>query len=538
VAAYRELTARHPDDAGAWLDLGRAQEAAGLLSDAGESYRRAISNDAQYATAYLRLGTVEGATAHMDAALTAFREAERLYTVASNTEGLTEVLLRRGAALDATGDPKGARKDLELALSLATTAKSTGQRVRVQMALSSVVATEGRPSDAEKMASAAVQEALAAELDTAAAEGLLDLAATFDDLGDVDKASKEAERAVRIATERGARRTLARARLQLAEVRRLQLKPDEALQIVNDVLPFVHANNYRRFELFGLLIAARSHDQLGQLEQSRQMSAAVLSMADALGDKSRTALAAADLAKVTTSLGHLHEALSLRERAEAIYRRLGDESALPYALANHADLLIRLGRHDDADRVLSELEAGIAKKREAYVSRTRRAAFLRGFSAATMLRCDDAQRALSGVAKEPVDATAVLTPAVMAFCDARRSRPESPVPPAPATAADVEVAERQYWLGMAAVARNVGTAAGAAANDGLTRLGSLKQDELRWRLAALAAVAARGSDESRAAATLSAAREALERVRQELAEDAAAYSARPDFVYLIKRAGL
>ena len=285
--------------------------------------------------------------------------------------------------------------DLERALSLATTTKSTGHRVRAQMALSSVIATEGKLSEAETMASAAVQDALAAGLDTAAAEGLLDLAATFDDKGEYDKAGVEAERAVKIATERGARRTLARARLQLAEVRRLQLKPEEALKIVEEVLPFVRKNNYRRFELFGLLIEARAHDQLGQLEQARQMSAAVLAMADSLHDQARAALAAALLAKVNTSLGNLHEALPLRERAEAIYRQTGDQGALPYALASNADLLIRLGRLDAANRVLSELEAGIAKRLEAYVGRARRASFLRGFAAAAALRCDDAARTLA-----------------------------------------------------------------------------------------------------------------------------------------------
>ena len=62
----------------------------------------------------------------MENALHAFGEAERLYTAAANNEGLTEVLLRRGAALDATGDSRRARADLERALSLATTTKSTG----------------------------------------------------------------------------------------------------------------------------------------------------------------------------------------------------------------------------------------------------------------------------------------------------------------------------------------------------------------------------------------------------------------------------
>jgi eukaryotic-like serine/threonine-protein kinase len=541
IAAYRELTSRHADDAGVWVDLGRAQEAAGLRTDAAASYRRAIEQDAQYAPAYLRLGTVEGLAAHKEEAIHAFGEAERLYTVASNSEGLTEVLLRRGTALDAMGESKRARPDLEHALSLAMTTGSTGQRVRAQIALSSVVATDGKPSDAERMASAAVQEALAAGLDTAAAEGLLDLAATFDDLAQFDKASAEAERAVKIATERGARRTLARARLQLAEVRRLQLRPQESLKIVDDVLPFVRKNNYRRFELLGLLIAARAHDQLGQLEQAGQMQSAVLTMAESLNDQRGTALAAADLARVHTTLGNLHDALPLRERAETVYRQIGDQTSLAYALANHADLLIRLGRLDAANPLLSELEAGIAKKLEPYVGRARRVTFLRGLASTVALRCDDAQRALAGVVVQPdnTDMAALVTPALTAFCDVKRGRRSAPLPPVPSGAAPTDVAERDYWLALAAVTGGDTRNARTVAEDGLASLGSRTHDELRWRLKALAAIGAKDSgDEPHAAATLQEARATLARLRQALAEDATAYDARPDFVYLNKRAGL
>ena len=60
VALQRQLVDRQPQDAGAWLDLGRAQEAAG--SDLGRSrvLYRGHRQDRQYAAAYLRLGYVEG----------------------------------------------------------------------------------------------------------------------------------------------------------------------------------------------------------------------------------------------------------------------------------------------------------------------------------------------------------------------------------------------------------------------------------------------------------------------------------------------
>ena len=111
--------------------------------------------------------------------------------------------------------------------------------------------------------------------------------------------------------------------------------------------------------------------------------------------------------------------------------------------------------------------------------------------------------------------------------------------PVPSGAAPTDVAERNYWLALAAVAGGDARNARTVAEDGLATLGSMTHDELRWRLKALAAIGAKdGGDEPRAAATLQEARATLARVRQALAEDATTYDARPDFVYLNKRAGL
>ena len=84
VASYRRL-AEESEDTEAWLDLGRAQEAAGLRTDARQSYERAISRDGQNAAAYLRLGYVHGLESRRQDALAAFAEAERLYVAASDS---------------------------------------------------------------------------------------------------------------------------------------------------------------------------------------------------------------------------------------------------------------------------------------------------------------------------------------------------------------------------------------------------------------------------------------------------------------------
>ncbi len=105
----------------------------------------------------------------------------------------------------------------------------------------------------------------------------------------------------------------------------------------------------------------------------------MLAAAEAVKDESQIAIAANNLASVTATLGHYPEALRLRERAEAIHRRQGDQASLPYDLANRADLLIRLGRGDQAAAALDEIDKGIAAGLPAYKSRARRLTFLRIF---------------------------------------------------------------------------------------------------------------------------------------------------------------
>jgi tetratricopeptide (TPR) repeat protein len=541
VAIYRELAARNPQDARAWLALGRAQEAAGLRGDARASYSQALAVDPQNAAAWLRLGSVESLEARRDEAVAAFREAERLYRLASNVEGETQVLLRRGMMFDAFGAFAEARADVERAIALARTSDVRHQQIQARLVLSSITATGGRFAEAERIAAAAVEDARAANLDTIAADGLIDLAATLLQSERLSDAEAQVQRAIVLAERRGARRTEARARLQLAAVYEAANRSGDAIKTVSRVLPFLRANAYRRYELLGQSIAARAHERLDELDRARQVSRDVLAAAETIKDEGQIALATSSLASVSTALGEYPAALVLRERAEAIHRRQGDQASLPFDLTNRADLLIRLGRAEDAGPVFSELEAGMAAGREAYVGRRRWAAFLRARAAAQALRCGEALRIASTIPTDsgPADLPSVLTPPVRDFCDAmlgRRARAQpAPLPPAVPTLAR----ERQYWLAAAALVRGDAGAADAHAANGLALLGDLPNDEIRWRLAAVGSAAAeRLRQPGRAVERTALARDALRRLQVAWKDAFEVYGKRADVVDLRKRARL
>jgi tetratricopeptide (TPR) repeat protein len=538
VASFRRFAERNAGDANAWLDLGRAQEAAGRRSDARASYLKALATDAQSAAAHLRLGSVEGEDSRREAALRAFGEAERLYRTAANTEGEAEVLLRRGSLQYVLGDFTTAREDLERALGLAATLKSVHQSVRAQMTLSGVTAAEGRFADSERMAAAAVQRALDAGLDTVAADGLLDLTATLMESNRLSEAAAPGEWAIQLAERRGAKRTLARARIQVAALRLEQDKPKEALALAEGAVAFLTANQYRRLELFGLSVMSRAYQELDDLGRARGISTDVVAAAEALHDDVQVGIALSNLASVATALGQLPQALAHRERAEAIRRSQNDASALPYDLANRADLLIRLGRFNDAARVLDELDAGVKAGIDAYVGRARRATFLRAMASVKSRRWEDALRHLADVAPAPqADSVSVMAPVLLDYARARARIPAGASrPPAAAAEADAApslVRERQYWQAAAALARGRAAAALAEAERGLSLLGEISNDELRWRLASLGAVAARSLGQAdKARAMQASAREALARLRSDWPGGVDIYLKRPDLAEL------
>ena len=125
---------------------------------------------------------------------------------------------------DALGESKAARVDIGQAQTLSRQAGAIYQDIRSRLALSSVMASEGALTESEKMASEAVEQAVSAGLDTVAADGLIDLAATLQlEPERRREADAHLQRALRLATERSARRTAARARLSLARCARRRI---------------------------------------------------------------------------------------------------------------------------------------------------------------------------------------------------------------------------------------------------------------------------------------------------------------------------
>ena len=102
--------------------------------------------------------------------------------------------------------------------------------------------------------------------------------------------------------------------------------------------------------------------------------------------------------------------------------------------------------------------------------------------------------------------------------------------------ADAEAAtarEARYWLAAAALRRHADSDAVAEAQRGLAQLDAIPNDELRWRLASVAAVAARRQGDARTGEAMAGtAHDAFERLRSAWKEDFRSYESRPDLADL------
>ena len=545
VQQYQALVDRNRSDAGAWLDLGRAQEAAAFAADARKSYEAALAIDGQYAAAHLRRATILGLEGQRDKAMEEFSNAESLYRAQGpNIEGEVETLIRRGAFLNGIGEFHDARTSLTRAAERAATLQTRAQQIRAQLQLSSVTASEGKWDDAERMASAAVESAMRENLESVAADGLVDLATVLSSRGRNAEANLHVQRAIELAENRGATRIAARARLEGASLMIESRQPAQAVDAAQKLLPYFREKRYRRHELTALSIMARGYESLGQYADARRLSDQALRTAVEIKDQIQEAFALEGLAGEANAVGSLPEALAFRIRGTAIHRALNDLSALPFDLVNQADLCIRLGRGAEAAPLLDEVDAAIARGVEAYLPRARRVRVLRALDAAIQGHSATVQTFAASFPPAPDgsrDSNALLADLLLRYASERSRIPQPPnkTDSFMGSTATTVLRELRYWDLAGRLARGDSAGALAGVQETLAADGAATSYEFEWRVAAIGAAAARQTgDTARAAQFSDRAKQARDRLRREWKQDAVTYEARPDLQELQRKAGL
>jgi tetratricopeptide (TPR) repeat protein len=542
IEAFTTLLARHPNDAGLWVDAGRAVEAAGNAGKAREHYAKAVALDPQYAAARLRLGSAAARTGDTKLALSEFDEAIRQYRASTRIEGEAEALIRKAARQSATGDYSGARASSERAIAISVDERYLPQRLRASFQLARVTLAEGRFAEAEALAAAAVAQAQAAGHEGLAAEGLIAVSNSLLALGRSADADGAVARAIALAAKKGARRTEMLARLQQAYFRVAAGNYSEAVTLAQAPLKFFEDGRYRDLTAQAKNVLSRAREYLEEYDEARRLTTEVLEYAEAVNNNALVAETLENLAGQLTKLGNLPEAERRRRRIEQISRAQGDHQRLKYDLTNRAELLIGLGRGTEAMALLDEIRKAIAAGHPAYADRPRRVAALVALLASTQGRFADVESLANEAIKDPLDkpdSASLLALVLREHARARLGRSREPASQISArlkqTTSPSFRRELAYWVSRTLLSRKDAGAALSVITAELEGAPLSTNVELRWRLRAIAgrAVAA-GAAEPRSATFDPGADEDVRRLTAEWAGDAGSYFARPDLAELRK----
>jgi tetratricopeptide (TPR) repeat protein/predicted Ser/Thr protein kinase len=354
IKAYTNLAQLSPNEPRVYVDLGRAYEKNEEPKKALESYAEGARRDPQYATAFLRLGSLYARQLDLVNASAAFDRADTIYKAQGNFEGQAEVSFQRGFLFDQTGKLAEARQHLDRALELARTTSNDYQQVKTLQKLGDVEVDANNLAEARKYMFDAIALAQTKGIDNLIKRGLVDLGNSFLVGGDYPAAEKYYRQSLDLARQQKDARNAARALLSLGSLSERQSNPDEAVKYIEQALPFYQQGSYRKELLQALALFGRANVQKGEYETAAQSFEQELKLSQQFGDQAQAGLAHEDFGLLLTIRGRYPEALPHLEESCGIAKSLGTKKSIVLRLIYLANASWRLGRYDEARSLLAE----------------------------------------------------------------------------------------------------------------------------------------------------------------------------------------
>jgi serine/threonine protein kinase/Tfp pilus assembly protein PilF len=363
ITAYSEIARLQPNQSYVYVDLGRAYEKNNQLDKAIENYTAAANRDSQNATAFLRLGVLQGRKHSLAEAGTAFDRADTIYQALGNVEGRAEVALNRGVLLnDVAGKVAEARLQLEQAREIAKVVTNPYQQIKILFQLSSVAIKEGQTDQAQQYAREAVQLAQANQMESLIARGNIEIGNVYLVRGNYNDAENYFQQALEAAQHYGGRQNEARARLSLASLYIQRGETDRGLGFEEQALAFYQPGGYRTETSQALLLRGRAYKQKGDYKAALQSFENQLKLAEQSGDQSQIAYAHGSIGSLLFAQEQYAEARQHFEEGRTRYKSLGNQLYEGYALMNLGAALWRLGNYDESSKMLQQA-AEIAKQK-------------------------------------------------------------------------------------------------------------------------------------------------------------------------------
>ncbi|HSB28670.1 MAG TPA: tetratricopeptide repeat protein [Pyrinomonadaceae bacterium] len=355
VKAYEQITKSSPNDSQLLVDLGYAYENNGNVDKALENYLKSVAaTNGQYATAYLRAGIIYSRKQNSDQAKDFFDKAEQLYKIESNDEGVNEVRRQRGVLYRDQGRYDEARAQFQSSLDAARTLGNPAQQINALIELSYLSSTKGAISESADYAEQAVKFAQLEHLENLAAGGLLELGNSYSGNGDFTNAEKYYKQTIDLAQANKGKRREAQARLNLGALYINQLQTEIGLELVQQALAFFQQGNYSRDVSRCFTQIARAKRRQGAYDEAIESLNQKLQIAQQGGGQVQVADCYTEIGAVLFDQERYPEALQRYEQARSIYQAVDNRIKLVYGDANRANILWRLGRIDEAKKLLNE----------------------------------------------------------------------------------------------------------------------------------------------------------------------------------------
>ncbi|MDT7778931.1 MAG: eukaryotic-like serine/threonine-protein kinase [Acidobacteriota bacterium] len=351
IKDYQEIVTLNPDQPQAHLDLGRAFEKNNDAQKAIGSYTAATVRDPSYAAAFLRLGILHARQGNQAGAADAFDRAQTLYA-AHSPEGEAAVHYQRGRLLVQLKKRSEARPELEQALTIASASNNRYQQV---LALQQLAYLDDDKEQARSRALSAVKLAQASGMNDLVAYGYITLGNVLFLQGDYEEAERNYQQALELARNYKVRRYEAMALSQLGSLRANQSKPDEAEQYSEKALEFYRQGGYRREADQVAMVLARSKRLKGDYAGALQIFEEMLRHAEQSGDQAQVGSLHRECGAVLFAQEKYAQALEHLHDSVAIAHSLHNSQLLIYSLINQADTLWRMGRFDEAEKILGEV---------------------------------------------------------------------------------------------------------------------------------------------------------------------------------------
>ena len=337
-----EAEARAADRPEAALESGWLAQQMEDTDAATVAYQRALTLDPSYAAARLRLGFLFGRQGGKDEqALAAFGEAEGLYRMAGNIEGVTQTLLERANLLDRRNRESEALPVIEQALASARAVGNRFQEVRLRFIQATAIRDLGDTTRAATLVAEAIDAALAENMDNLAANGQIDLGNIFLRADDFARAEPVFRRALDIARRAKVPRIEARSQAALGALLEKVNRPSEAKPLIEAALTFYQKAEYERESVQASAILGGLHRQLGDSQEGIRVLTEALPQAIRLQDRRLEGQVRERLAECLTDRGDLPRAAAEYERASALY---GATASGEQARANAARLKAEISK--------------------------------------------------------------------------------------------------------------------------------------------------------------------------------------------------